>query len=112
MNGSFYSFGDAHQSLDRNDFLSALNFPKVFRIQIHLFSQCFLGQIGLLSARTNGLTNYSPVLQNVFSLFLSVRHNTKSIGALNSNLTPATCWYFLLVFQRWMARTVYAYEQE
>lgn len=42
--GGFYRLANSHQGLDGNDFFAALNFPNVFRIQVHNFRQVLLRQ--------------------------------------------------------------------
>ncbi len=61
MDGSFYRFGNSQQCLNGNDFFTALDFAKIFRVQICQLSQSFLGKIGFLSTQANGITNHPAV---------------------------------------------------
>ena len=59
--GSFDRFSDSQECLDGDDFFAALDFTKIFRIQIHLLGQPFLGVANVFPMEADGFANHPPV---------------------------------------------------
>src|ERR1039458_45840 len=93
-NGSFYCLCNAQQSLNGDDFFSALNFPKVLGVQVGPFRQFLLGKPGFLAMKTYGLSDKLSVPQNRRWLSLGFGHCLRSVGVRGPRITPATCWYY------------------
>ena len=93
-NGGFYCLGNPQQSLNGDDFFSALNFPQVLGVQVSPFRQFLLGKPGFLAIKTYGLSDKLSVPQNRLSLSLGFGHCPRSVSVRGLRITPATCWYF------------------
>ena len=93
-NGGFYCLGNPQQSLNGDDFFSALNFPQVLGVQVSPFRQFLLGKPGFLAIKTYGLSDKLSVPQNRLSLSLGFGHCRRSVSVQGLRITPATCWYF------------------
>lgn len=91
----FYRLGYAQQCLDGNNLFAAFNFAKVFWVQISLFSEFFLREIGFFAIKANGFSDHFPVPQNYLPPDLLSCHARK-IGRQDGEATPATCWFLLV----------------
>ena len=87
---------DPQQGFDGNNLLATFDFAKIFRVQINFFGQFLLGEPGLFSAAANRLANNLPVPQERLSF--GIAHNCQKLDKMNPEFTPATCWYFCLLF--------------
>lgn len=94
-NGNFNRLGDTQQRFNGDNLFTTFNLADVFGVQIHRFGQPLLRESGSFTIQPNGITNDFPMPKN--RLFLRVCHASKN-AETSLWLTPATCWYFTLVF--------------
>jgi len=62
LKGGFHCFGYPHQGFDGYDFFPALNFAKVFGVQIHRFRQLLLGEMGVFPMKPDRFTDQLAML--------------------------------------------------
>jgi hypothetical protein len=96
----FNSLGYSHESFNGYDFFTTLDFANVLRVQVNQFGEPLLSETRPFAIITNGSPNDFPVGESGFLSFARFGHRPTKVGWRPISITPATCWYLLLPFEK------------